>query len=247
MLRPEFACANGSSWSDPSLQTQQLQPSRMAVTATITSSSSLTSLCPSSCSEQLVSISCSSNNRNTLQSSTSSRSPSMSLSPTSTHTDHFAPMLSTLNMNPKIVLTRTPVSIPLMSPVKNTDVKTIAATAIENSASLLTESSSNQSQSGAQKILTYNIGSNDDHRVMVSGIDPLRPYVLLERLEKVSVVNHLRGFERTMASLKGIDMFQVSALTFSILVGSDGTFFFLGEASTNGGSYGPTSQSSNYH
>ena len=33
---------------------------------------------------------------------------------------HFAPMLSTLNMNPKIILTRTPVNSPLTSPLKLT-------------------------------------------------------------------------------------------------------------------------------
>lgn len=46
-----------------------------------------------------------------------STTPPLSSSPSSVD-EHFAPMLSTLDMNPKVVLKRTPVNSPVSSPLK---------------------------------------------------------------------------------------------------------------------------------
>ena len=127
-----------------------------------------------------------SNNRSTAPAAGSSTTPS----------DHFAPMLSTLNMNPKIVLTRTPLNNSMLSPAKKTSPGTLPATCV-------TGSLTNQRRIGT-KIVTYNIGGSTN----ISRI----PYVVLERLDKSS---NLGGVERTMANLKSIDMFQVRPPSFT--------------------------------
>lgn len=58
----------------------------------------------------------------------SSSSSSSSSSPCPNAADHFAPMLSTLNMSPKVILTRTPVDPPGPSPIKKLDSGTKVST-----------------------------------------------------------------------------------------------------------------------
>lgn len=67
--------------------------------------------------------SCSNNVQQQLSRSSSSSPPLTSSSSPPLADDHFAPMLSTLDINPKVVLTRTPVNSPGTSPVKQILVK----------------------------------------------------------------------------------------------------------------------------
>lgn len=114
----------------------------------------------------------SASNQSSVSSSSSAAAVADVVADAAADEDHFAPMLSTLNMNPKIVLTRTPVNSPASSPLKSVVAK-----------------------SPAGKLYTRR----------ADGGDLLRPYVLLDKLEKL----HHGRLERTMANLKGLDMIQV--------------------------------------
>lgn len=103
-IRPDFGSAN--QWQDPCPVTQTTR-SLVCESADISSNNVVqqhlqSSRCPSS-------------------------SSSTSSSPCHNAADHFAPMLSTLDMQPKVILTRTPVNSPGPSPIKklNSATKTI--------------------------------------------------------------------------------------------------------------------------
>jgi hypothetical protein len=113
-----------------------------------------------------------------------------------TPSDHFAPKIITLNMNPKIVLTRAPLNNSMLSPAMKTSPGTLPATRV-------TGSLANQQRIGT-KIVTYNIGRSTS----ISR----SPYVVLERLDKNS---NLGGVESTMVNLKKLDMFQVRPPSFT--------------------------------
>lgn len=99
-IRPDFG--NGNQWSDP-CQTTQTVRSPVCDAADSTSNNIVQQ-------QQLP-----------MSRYPSSSSSSSSPSPCPNAADHFAPMLSTLDMNPKVVLVRTPVNSPGPSPIKKPD------------------------------------------------------------------------------------------------------------------------------